>query len=133
MTYPEQNGNGRIVSLWKDITETKERAASWVFRGLIAIIMGMASVIGVLSWNALDRVAHTVDENGRQTSTKIEKLSNEIQQIANDGKDARRDIGVLSQTVTDHIHADDATDNRITSELADHEQRIRSLEHKPRL
>lgn len=91
----------------------------------------MISAVGFLSWNALDRVASTVDENGKLMWTSIDKLSSEIRKIGEDTQATKRDVSIISQTVTDHVREDAANFKRLSEEEADHERRMRDLERPP--
>lgn len=93
--------------LLKQIGETKERLASWIFRGLLA------GGIAVLGWLAASTMTD-IKDNARAAWQAIGETNKTVTAIG-------QSLNTLSTTVELHSR-------QVDNEEADHEQRIRTLE-----
>lgn len=115
----DENG---IKSLARELTATKERAAAWVLRILITLVGAAGTTVLWLGWSALIDVKTELKEQTKAAWSQIQTL-NTIQNTTS------ANVGVLTQTVTDHLRQESDIDAQLKDITRDHEQRIRTLEH----
>lgn len=110
--------------LLTEITETKERAASWLFRGFTAVIMILLGIVGYFMTTTLGDLKDKIDANNKSTWAAIGESNRSLAVLA-------QSLTGLSTTVNDHLREDAATEENLTRLVQDHENRLRSLEHAP--
>lgn len=111
-------------NLYTEMTETKERAASWLFRGVAAIIMVLVGIVGYFMTATLNDLKDKIDINNKTTWTAIAESNKSLATLA-------QTLTGLTTTVNDHVREDAATEASLTRLVQDHENRLRSLEHIP--
>lgn len=111
------------ASLFRQITETKERGLAWAFRALISILVGALTIIGYFAVDKLgsfDKRFDQVDQQRQQVWGQLGKISETISTQNN-----------LLTRLSDHLDSANTTLSGIQHELDDHETRIRMLERQP--
>jgi hypothetical protein len=112
----------RMADLLKEITQTKERAAAWVFRILIALVGASTTAVLWMAWGALADVKNDLKTGIQQQWLAIGKINDAQAQVS-------RDIGIQTQVLADHIRTETDIDASLRDIAKDHEGRIRTLEH----
>lgn len=110
-----------MTDLLKEIVQTKERAAAWVFRILIALVGASSTAVLWMAWGALADVKNDLKTGIQQQWVAIGKISDTQSQTT-------RDLSVQTQTLSDHIRMESDIDASLRDLAKDHEQRIRGLE-----
>jgi hypothetical protein len=106
-----------FVQLAREMTETKERAVAWGFRGLLSVLMIALGIIGYLIQDKLGDFTHkflAIDQQRVEMWSAFSKL-------ANSQADQTNALTKLDTTVKDYV----ANQDRL---IQDHEQRLRDLE-----
>jgi hypothetical protein len=96
--------------LLREITQTKERAAAWVFRGGISIIGVLTCALGWVVWDQLVDLKVSAKEQSHAAWQTIQKLSEAQTQ-------SDRTLAIVTQTSSD-----------FRAVVQDHENRLRALE-----
>jgi hypothetical protein len=101
-----------VQQVLKEFTKTKEMTFAWAFRGVLAALVGLSIYVFHLAENKLNDVSTKLDDGAVQ----FPKLNTLVQTQFAKYDEIRevRDIQVRG----------------LTSEVADHENRIRTLERK---
>ena len=107
--------------LFKQLTETKERAAAWVFRLLIILLGAAGSTLCYVVWGILTDVKTDLKSGIQQQWIAIGKINDAQVQ-------ASHDTGIATQALADHIRLESEIDNELKDLTKDHETRIRALE-----
>lgn len=114
--------NGKNNGLMREMTETKERAVAWGFRGVLGLVMILLGIVGWFMTTTLSEVKTEITNNAKVQWDQIGKL--------NDSEvTTRRDLGILSQAVQDATKSNADAVSRLSDSERDHEQRLRTLEH----
>jgi hypothetical protein len=113
-----------MANLLHEITETKERAWAWAFRGLSMIVMILLGIIGYFMTSTLQRVDASIDQNRKDLWKSVSTLNDS-------GTNMKQSIMTLSTLVQDEFRQQDDTNARLSKIEDDHETRLRSLEHPP--
>lgn len=98
--------------LLKELTQTKERAAAWVFRGGISIIAMLTCALAWVVWSQLVDLKVSANEQAHAASHTIERLIEAQTQ-------ADRTLAIVTQTAGD-----------LKSIVQDHDKRLRELEKR---
>ena len=111
-----------MVDLLREMVQTKERAAAWIFRGALSFAIAAGSAVLWMAWGALSDVKADLKIGIQQQWLAIGKI--------NDAQaESRRDLAVSTQTLADHIKTETDIDTQLRDTTKDHEFRIRTLEH----
>jgi orotate phosphoribosyltransferase-like protein len=110
-----------MTDLLKEMVQTKERAAAWLFRILITLVGVSTSTVLWLAWASLQDVKAKSEQGVQLQWTAIGKI-NDAQQAASSA------LGVLTTKLDDHIKVEANIDDQLKDIAKDHEQRIRGLE-----
>ncbi len=107
--------------LIKEMVQTKERAAAWVFRILITLVGTSTMAVLWLAWYSLQDV-----KSKSETGIQLEWL--QIGKINDAQQEASRALGILTQQLSDHLKVEANIDDQLKEIAKDHEQRLRGLE-----
>ncbi len=108
--------------LLKEITQTKERVAAWIFRGALAFAVSAGTAVLWMAWGSLSDVKADLKTGIQQQWLAIGKINDAQAQTA-------REVGVQTQTLSDHIRMESDIDASLRDIAKDHEGRLRTLEH----
>lgn len=103
-------GNG----FFRELTETKERIAAWVFR---LVLTALIALVGYL----INDFKSSIDRQDRNTLTAIAELTRSMSTVSNG-------LAVLSGSFADHVKEDAKAESDFTQRIQDHETRLRTLE-----
>jgi hypothetical protein len=110
-----------MADLLKEMVQTKERTAAWIFRGALSFAIAAGSTVVWMAWGTLQDVKADQKTGVQLQWTAIGKI-NDAQQ------DASRALGILTTKLDDHIKVESSIDDQLKDITKDHEQRIRGLE-----
>ena len=97
-------------------------AISYAFRGAISVVGILLAIVGWFMINTLSDVKESIAKNSSTQWQSISKLTDVTNALD-------KQLGTLSQTLSDSIRSNSDAVNRLSSEEQDHESRIRTLEH----
>lgn len=120
------NGEG-LKNLARQMTETGERLAAWIFRALIGAMSVMLIVIG---WFAIDKLA-SFDKKFDALETSRTSMWVIVQSIIKTENEQTVSMTRLETSLTDYIKNQDRIISQLAGQEIDHEQRMRQLEHPP--
>lgn len=110
-----------MVDFFRELTLTKERIAAWVFRMVLAFAVSAGTAVLYMAWGSLTEVKADLRSGIQQQWLAIGKI--------NDGQaQASRDLGIQTQTLSDHIKTETDIDAQLRDITKDHEQRLRLIE-----
>ena len=115
---------GREGGVLHELTKTREMFLAWVYRGLLAVLVGLAGVtLAIVAHDAADMQA------------KLEALPIAIGVVSNAQKETDAGVKVLTQMIKDRTALRDvqlegfkAKQDADERQLAEHEKRIQGLE-----
>jgi len=113
--------NGVKHGLFREITETKERAAAWIFRGAMGLMTAAFTFIGAYIIADFNNFRADLKE---QNKTVWEAISSVNRATASN----TNALATLAASHADHVKEDERVEAQFATELLDHETRIRTLE-----
>lgn len=109
-------------SFLREITETRERTAAWIFRLAIGLNTAAFSVIGWLLTSTINDLRANIDHQGKTSWEAIGELNRSAAAITST-------LTTLNANFTNHVREDENKEGEFNARLLDHEARIRILEN----
>lgn len=113
--------------LMKEMTETKERAAAWVFRGAMGVIF---IGIGIIGWFAQDKLG-TFTKQFDAINVQREQMWKSVGELNVSQQGMNLAVTQLKATLEGHNNTETLILQSLQRTEDDHEQRIRTLERHP--
>lgn len=109
-------------SFLREITETRERTAAWIFRLAIGLNTAAFSVIGWLLTSTINDLRANIDRQSKTSWEAIGELNRSTASITST-------LTTLNASFADHAREDAKEEEQVNARLLDHEARIRILEN----
>lgn len=119
----DQNGTEKH-GLFREIVETKERTAAWVFRVAMALLTAAFTFIGAFLVADFNAFRADLKDQNKATWDAIAAVNRATAANTNA-------LATLAASHADHVKEDEREAAQFATELLDHETRIRTLE-RPR-